>query len=385
MSPGAPSHPADDGELSAIEQVAADWIIQRDHGLTAAQEAELARWLAADGRHAAVFAALDATWNLMGEAPAASSVAPGREERRQRSVAWIPIGLAAAAAVVFGFFWSSPPAYFSAGSNAMFATSATTKIGGFRTLDMPDGSVVQLNTDSRVDVQFTRAERRVRLSRGEAHFTVAKDSARPFFVTAGDIEMRAVGTAFNVRLHAATVEVLVTEGSVQVAAPDARSEEQGAPRRAGGLELAETEAGRTQGAGPEVLPRPGLRLAAAGEAVAAPPLLTAGQRIVVPLAPRSLVLALPEIAPVEPQAIKQALAWQQRRLDFESMPLPGMVAEINRYNRHKLVIVDSSLEAHRFGGSFPAGDYETFVRLLEANFGVIAERRRGETLLRVGP
>jgi transmembrane sensor len=295
---------------------------------------------------------------------------------------WIPVGLAAA--IVFGLFWTSRATNFSTGPDALFATSAATKIGGLHTLDLPDGSVVHLNTDSRVEVQFTRAQRRVRLARGEAHFTVAKNSARPFVVMAGDIEMRAVGTAFNVRLHPSTVEVLVTEGAVEVAAPEARSEEHGAPRQARGLELAETAGSMEQGAGPEVTPPPGLRVAASGKGVPAPPLLTAGQRMVLPLAPGALMLAPPVIAPVEPQGIAQALAWQQRRLDFESTPLPDMVAEINRYNRHKLVIADPRLETHRFGGSFPAGDYETFVRLLETNFGIIAERRKGETLLRLG-
>jgi transmembrane sensor len=86
--------------------------------------------------------------------------------------------------------------------------------------------------------------------------------------------------------------------------------------------------------------------------------------------------------PVSTQEIKQVLAWQTRRLDFDATPLAEMVAEFNRYNRHKLVVADPRLNAQRFGGSFPAGDAETFVRMLETNFNVVAERRGEETWLR---
>ena len=89
-------------------------------------------------------------------------------------------------------------------------------------------------------------------------------------------------------------------------------------------------------------------------------------------------------APIEVTSaeVRQALAWQARRLDFDATPLSAIVAEFNRYNRHKLVVADPQLEAERFGGSFPAGDYLTFVRILEVNFGVVAETKGGETVLR---
>ena len=72
-----------------------------------------------------------------------------------------------------------------------------------------------------------------------------------------------------------------------------------------------------------------------------------------------------------------------RRLDVDAAPLEEIVAEMNRYNRHKLVIADPRLTQRRFGGSFPAGDQDTIVRMLEANFGIAAERKAGETWLRL--
>lgn len=86
---------------------------------------------------------------------------------------------------------------------------------------------------------------------------------------------------------------------------------------------------------------------------------------------------------VPPAEIQQTLAWRARRLDFDAVPLADIVVEINRHNRHKLVIADPRLNGQRFGGSFPAGDYETFVRMLETSFGVVAERGSDETRLRL--
>lgn len=369
MSKRPSSQPIDGGELGVIEHVAADWMIQRDHGLSAAQEAELAFWLAADERHRAAFKALEATWDLMGEARKTSVIVPTHPVRRRSRLSWIPVGLAAALGAVILWMSGIP---FPAQSDGSYSTTTTTGIGVLRELDLPDGSVVQINTDSKIEVRFTRAARGVRLVRGEAHFSVAKNPARPFIVSAGDVEMRAVGTAFNVRLRSSAVEVLVTEGSVKVAA----------------TELLDGKVGSDGGSGKGVIEGqslPVMQFAEYGQnAGSALPLLTAGQRMVVSLAPDAFAIAPPTIAAVDPQAIVQALAWQQRRLDFESAPLPEMVSEINRYNAHKLVIADPRLESQRFGGSFPAGDYDAFVRLLETNFGVIVERKGNETFLRLG-
>ena len=330
---------AEDAGLGPIEEIAADWMIRRDRGLTTAQRADLERWLHADARHAAVFSALEETWRLMGEAGRA------KEPRRRVPFAvWWPLGLAAAAALaIASLSWWRPAPHAGTDYRVSFATTAATEVGGQRTLNLPDGSVVHLNTDTRIAVLFSSAERNIHLARGEAHFTVAKDNEHPFVVTTSDVQVRAVGTAFNVRLSAKAVEVLVTEGRVRVDNPTVAR--------------------------------------ASLEAEPSTPLVVAGQKLTVPLQSVSAQAAVPMTLP--PTELKQALAWQQQRIDFESARLADMVAEFNRYSRHQLVIADPRLESRLFGGSFPAGDHETFVRLLESNFGVIAERGNGITRLRL--
>jgi transmembrane sensor len=336
-----------DRELIGIEEEAATWMIERDRGLSRARKRELARWLAADARHAGAFHALAETWALIAEVqPAEAPANVINVQRRQHFL--IPLSLAAAALLVVCLGWwrlANAGLHDGAGQ---FAIASATDIGVLRTVTLPDGSVIQLNTDSAVDVRYSVDERRVSLTRGEAHFTVAKNRERPFIVSVAGVDVRVVGTVFNVRLRPEKIDVLVTEGKVQV-------------DRTGVSDSA---------------------TASSAEATQAE--LSAGQKLSIDLQSKTAPVATrAELSPVE---IKQALAWQSRRLDFDAARLEEIVVEMNRYNRHKLVVADSRLTERRFGGSFPAGDYDTIVRMLEANFGVVAERKKGETWLRLkGP
>jgi len=225
-----------------------------------------------------------------------------------------------------------------------------------RDLKLPDGSIVLLNTDSAMEVDYRANERRVRLVRGEAFFTVAKDASRPFWVDAGTVAVRAVGTAFNVRFRPDTVEVLVTEGKVSVnqsSLPAVASAAVAAP----------------------VSDRP------------APPrdphLLVAGQLAKITMVENDSRLSVPiEISEVTAPRVESALAWQAGRLEFSDTPLAEVVAEFNRYNRHKLVIDDPVLARQTFGGAFAPGGYSSLVEILQKSFGVRVERRPDETILR---
>ncbi len=344
-----PRQPTHDPEL--IEAEAAVWLSLRDRGMNESETAEFMRWMQDDPRHAETFAALDATWRDFDRLAVARPekareddadlLAPRLQPRRRSR--WVAGGLAAAAAVALacvGVWQLLAP-----------RPTAETDIGGFRELRLADGSVVQLNTDSAVRTRFTAEERRIELLRGEAFFDVAPNPARPFIVSAGGVAVRAVGTAFNVRLREAAVEVLVTEGKVQV--NDSLK---------GGSLLGVDVAG-------------------------APSLLVQGEMAVIPASavaeiqdaarPTPAVVAL--VAPVE---VQRALAWQERRLEFEARPLGEVVAEFNRYNRTKLIIADPRLGAQKFSGSFRAEGYEPFVRLLEQNFGVAAAREGDDIVLR---
>jgi transmembrane sensor len=343
---------------SDIETVAADWLARNYAGLSAAEAADFQRWLAADAKHAAIYAELAATWRALDRLrlPPGQRGVPDPAALAGRAAPisgrwWMPV-LAAAAAAAMLLVWFHdreadhrlPPEQ----TRRILADAVVTRVGELRKLELPDGSTVRLNTDSSIEIAFSAGERRVRLNRGEAHFAVAKNPAWPFYVEAGGIAVRAVGTAFNVRLRTAGVEVLVTEGKVQV----------GDPVRA------------TSPAKPEF---PG----------AAPdlPLLNAGERMLIPVAGSSAEPVTP-VAPVTVPAaeIARALAWQDQRIDVVAVPLTELVAEFNRYNGQKLVVEDATLGERRFGGSFRIDAPETFARLLESRFGLRVERR-GEVIV----
>jgi len=206
----------------------------------------------------------------------------------------------------------------------------TTTVAGYERAQLDDGSTVELNAASAVRVQFTPAERRIELENGEAHFAVAHDTARPFVVSAGDISVRAVGTAFNVRLTGPdTVEVIVTEGKVRIGS-----------------------------SGP------------ASSAAAEAPLLAAGERLVLR---RQAPPPAAEKVPAE--ALRSALAWQSRLADFAEAPLAAVVERFNARSRVQLVLADSELGARPVGGTFALDESEAFARLLTRDGELVAERR----------
>jgi len=335
------------------ERAATEWFFLRDGGFTPDQSRAFLQWMEADERHRLAFAEIERTWDRLGEAqplvsPSAATAVSTPESRVRfpRRVRWLSVGLAAAAAIAL-VGWVGRT---SLGRGAAeFAEQVATEVGGLRRVDLPDGSFITLNTNSSVHVQFTAAERRVRLLRGEAHFEVAKNPARPFVVEATGVAVKAVGTAFSVRVKSSAVDVLVTEGRVRV---------------------------------DDVVH--GASLLEAVPAIVSKDLslLVAGERVTIPTSPD--VAPVPaRITPVAATEIDQALAWQKRRLDYADAPLSEIIADFNRYNQHKLVVADARLAERRFGGTFPAGDYASLVQLLEKTFGVVVERRERETVLRL--
>lgn len=340
-----------------IRREAADWLSRRDGGLTDAGENEFAAWLEADARHAQAFAEASAAWEAL---EGARSLRPnvGRADpdlllrpspTQPRTAAWrrrwIAVPALAAAAVAIGLFLR--PSTVRQDPPAPTTEVAATQLGDVRAITLPDGSKVHLNTDTVVEANYTAEERRVVVTRGEAHFTVAPNAQRPFVVTARQVAVRAVGTAFNVWLDADKVEVLVTEGKVAITAPRAR-----------------TAAAHDAGSIPDVK-------------------LAAGERAVIPTRGDQPTADGPVITPVAADEAERVLAWREQRLEFVSASLAEVVAQFNRYNQHKLRIdpAATGLGDVRFGGGFRPDAHDAFVRLLEKNFDVRAERRATETIL----
>ena len=367
-----------DGPMDPIELEAARWLLLHDQEMTSAQAREFDHWLHSDERNSRVYAKLKQTWILLAHVPADRVPMPPHQGRRKLLASVV---LAAAAAVVIGVMVLRPVRQ----SAAHLSRTVVTPVGSIEKIDLPDGSVIHVNTASAVEVAFSAAERGVQLVRGEANFSVAKDKSRPFIVRVGHVDVTAVGTAFNVRRNRDAIELLVTEGNVRV--DDSASGENLLARTAGkepmsGRPPAEADTAASQALARDDVPTPprtgnALDRRPTMEA----PLLSAGQRATISIsAERKAMVAA--VDPVSPDQAARALSWQNRRLEFSAESLDNIAAEFNRYNRHQLEIADADLGRQRFGGKFPANDFESLVRLLEANFGVVVERHENRTVLR---
>ncbi len=202
---------------------------------------------------------------------------------------------------------------------------------------LADGTIVALREGAEITADFSGTARRVTLRRGEAHFAVVKNPARPFIVTALGVDVRAVGTAFSVGLGGAAVDVLVTEGRVAV-------------------EPAATAAAEVD----------------------------AGQRARVPRAG-----AKTEVSAISPAELAQASAWRVPHIEFSHTPLAEALTLINSRLApagHRLIAADPAddeLRALRLSGFLAADNAEGFLQLLESQFAVRVERSgHGPVLLR---
>lgn len=331
------------GRAPEIDETAAEWLAKRDRGFTAPEERALAEWLAARPEHAAAWRECEAGWVMLDAVRERGwggdlqrALAQRQQRRRVRRVTAALAGCGVAAALALMFFPPAPsPSAKPAAGVALVAQSEQRVLA--------DGSTLTLEPGAQIEVAFTAAKRAVRLMRGEARFGVAKDPARPFVVSGGGVEVWAVGTAFSVEVDARAVELTVTEGKVAV--NYARSN------------------------------------AAAGAAPAADHLLVlAGNRLHVPTGARAMSGLQMEALPA--QEVVSRPAPSRTRVEFSDTPLREVVALLNRESAVKVTIADSSLGELRLGGVFLADDAETLARLLEANYGVSAERTGERIVLR---
>lgn len=291
-----------------IEQAATAWVVKLDRARTPEMEAALEVWLAGDARRRGAFLQAEAAWAMLEPAHAVADLQEPPKRRGMGRRAFFlggGLGLAAAAAGVAVLAWPGE--------------QYETAIGEIRRVPLNDGSIVAINTQSRVEIEMAEASRTIALHRGEAWFQVAHDETRPFVVEAGGVRVRAVGTAFAVRRREGGADVIVTEGVVEV--------------------WSEAAGARTR--------------------------LSAGERAFV-----ADVAAVQQISNV-PSEGDRLLAWRSGKIDLAGETLATAVAEFNRYNARHIEIAPSLAE-ERFYGVFRTDDPEGFARAVELSVGARA-------------
>jgi transmembrane sensor len=310
-----------------IDFEASRWLAARDAETPSAeQESAFNRWIDADIRHRVAYLRLESSFRrcdrLRELKPLDRGVDPELLRPHRIRIRW-PLALAASFLVVL-----------LAVGGLLVRTQVgwqqyETRVGGFSRIVLEDGSVIDLNTDSAVRVRLRPDSREVRLARGEGRFQVWHDAERPFVVSAANASVRAVGTAFSVRLHeTAQVEVLVAEGAVSIDSAH--------------------------------VPH-------------APPVKAGEAAVVMP--------DRMSVSRVEPQQLERRMAWTTGQLQFRGDSLGDALAEFNRYNRRQLKLADASLARLRVGGTFNATDPESFAAALASTFSLRVDSADPDTIV----
>jgi transmembrane sensor len=314
--------------MATIDEQAAHWAVRLERApLSPAEQRAFDAWVAADPRHQGALIRARAQW---ADLDRVAALAPGglpafagtRPEPKANSTARraVAAGLGFIAALGAGIW------FMTSERGDVYAS----ELGEVRRVSLDDGSQMLLNTSSKAIVDFSDGTRRVRLEYGEAVFDVAPDKARPFVVTTSDVTVTAVGTEFAVRVKNTGVAVTVTEGVVELQRRNNTLKE-----RAQRL-----EANRR------------------ADIVAAEPTM---------------------IAAVDAATAKRRLAWRDGMVSFDGDTAAVAIAEINRYNRRKVVLDDAALGSQPIIGYFRTSDVDGFARALAAAFdgGV---RKDGDTV-----
>ncbi len=242
----------------------------------------------------------------------------------------------------------------------------TTNIGEHLNHTLKDGSIIWLNSSTKIIVNYSDGFRRINLLEGEAHFEVAKDAARPFEVYADDRLVRAIGTAFSVHKLKGNIEIIVSEGTVELAVventlvmiPDdfqrIKIDEDMNDNSADKPLTSDHKTTEYQPANVKQM---------LGK-------LTAGQRISIPTKHEKLS----NVVELDTSEITRSLSWKEGKLVFAGESLEEVINEITRHTKVKIDVLDPQLKSMRIGGQFKVGETDTLFYVLESGFGIYVNK-----------
>lgn len=207
------------------------------------------------------------------------------------------------------------------------AQDFATVTGEQKALALSDGSHVQLDTQTRLNALMKDGTRQIRLEQGQAMFDVAHDRARPFRVSAGNVEVEATGTKFDVRFVGGVTRVALFEGGVNIHMQGRET-----------VHLSPGEMWSSQSA---------------------------------------------PAASISQLDLRRASAWTQGRVIFDDTPLSQAISEINRYTPHKVILAAPGRADDPISGSFKTGNPSGFLKAVAALLSLRVEQQpSGEYLLR---
>jgi len=332
-------------EQSRVQKEASQWLVRLDGGSISEEEVEaFSEWLNSNRQHRDAIVELCRLWDNMEILSELSVLFPydHKVSSQPKSLSiWFkkPVLLFTAATVsillMMTLFLHQRFEITGAGGTVSQRSeiSYQTLVGKQKNIVLEDGSIANLNTDSLVVVNFTEKQRSIRLVKGEAYFQVEHEPSRPFFVHAGGGLVRAVGTAFSVRLKGKNMEVTVTEGTVEVASAiiDEKKE-----------------------------------IDDLNEVISDEYLTTLGVGQTAEFGEKTINM----VKTIEPAAVMRKLSWQKGMLEFKGETLEEVVSEISRYTNKIIIISDASIRDIRIGGYFKTGEVDVLLAVLKGSFPI---------------
>lgn len=299
------------------------WLARRRAGpLSAAEQRAFDTWRDESPRNAAEYERLTRLWDSMESVRADPAVLAMREHARaevaSRSRRRLMQGLMAAGVACMlaaGAIVLHLERQERADVRGERVVEYRTRVGQKSTVKLADGSLLVLDTDSVLEAWSTARERRIRLLRGRAFFNVAKDTSRPFSVSAGGNTVTAVGTEFDVELKPAAMEVTLLSGRLRVSG-----------------------AREGHGSAPAVME------------------MNAGHRLIAPAG--------------KPWTVRKAdsridTGWLRGQLVFDEETLGNIAEALNRYSTKKIVIRDPAVAHKTLSAVLAAGDVDSFIQSAE--------------------
>ncbi|MCK9504638.1 MAG: FecR domain-containing protein [Porticoccaceae bacterium] len=337
-----------------INEEASLWLTRLSRGLNGEETAAFHNWLSESERHRKTLWRIAVVWDEMDSLKELSKLYPVEEwkpDPDQKSVLAPALAAAAILVVVVSVTVVSLYDFDFYGkkinkdvSHLDIDNSYTTNVGERKTFSLPDGSIITLNTDSKVRVDYSNAARNLELVKGEAYFNVAKDKDRPFNVAVAGKKIRAVGTAFNIYLKpSGGVEVTVSEGIVSLTD-----------------HISEDDSEKSINNDTE-------------KSVALPISLSSGKRAVLSGETKA-------VENIDAENLMNHLAWQRGIIIFEGERLEEVLEEVNRYTTAKLYTKDASIKDIRIGGFYKTGDIDSFLGALKNNFNISNNARKDKTI-----
>ena len=321
--------------ISKSNRQAVDWFLSRKYiDWTRSDEAAFLEWCSKEDnfiKHQKFEETWDTLDGLVKDQPHVAILSSRKKDRFINSkIKWVAsfAAVAATLAIVLINQFSQP--------ENIYTVSLQTMVGQQKTYTLKDGSIITLNTDSKLDVSFADQKRSITLDQGQAFFEVAKDPERPFIVSAGITATQAIGTKFDVyRMTDGNIRISVVEGIVEVTHPNATN--------------------------------------------------NIKHHLAQQLTKDEILTVTPQLAATKTVdgKLENQLSWKVGVLDFNASPLENVIFEVNRYGQKKIIIKDDRIKSFEVSGIFKISDLDTFVSTIKNILPInVVDSKNSELYLR---